>query len=85
MNDQRLPLPARDSWQSAIADCADFRDATPEEHYQGLVSVCRLAAAILEHQPMCAARYEESVPLPPESVQLIARMRQAAKTSHEAV
>ncbi|MGH8595180.1 MAG: hypothetical protein ACREXT_00830 [Gammaproteobacteria bacterium] len=85
MSDLRHPPTPRDSWQSALADVEDFRDATPEEHYRGLVGVCRLAAAILEHQPLRALRFEEPVPLPADSLRLIARLRLAAKTLHESV
>lgn len=67
--------PPLDSWLSAVDAEADFRDASPREHYEGLVALCQLTEAILERHPERAARYEETEPLPAESRHLIARLR----------
>ena len=70
----KVPPPLA-SWLSAVEAEADFRDASPREHYEGFAALCQLTEVILERHPDRAARYEETDPLPAESRRLIARLR----------
>ena len=75
MAPKRATPPALDSWLAAVEEVADFRHATPRQHYEGFVAACHLAAAILERHPARAARYETQDPLPSATHLLLARLR----------
>jgi hypothetical protein len=46
MDTKFATTPPLDSWQSALDDVAGFRDASPQQHCEDFVQVCRLASAI---------------------------------------
>jgi hypothetical protein len=70
----RAAPPARDSWQSALEEAEELRDAGPEEHYRLLRAACDLAFAILAVRPDRQEVLDYEEPLPPESVALLERM-----------
>jgi hypothetical protein len=64
----------RDGWQDALDEAAEWRDASPAEHYRGLADACALAFAILDGHPRRKEFLDWQDPLPEESVALIERL-----------
>lgn len=68
--------PPRDSWQSALDEAAEYRNATFEEHYRAFEACCRLAEAVLARHPDREVLLARQEPLPAESLRLIRRLQQ---------
>ena len=68
--------PPRDGWRDAVEEAEPFREATPLEHYEGLVRACRLAFQILERHPRRSEFLAFRDPLPPESERLLRELRE---------